>query len=426
MGSHQHGIRSNDLDLALVDLETNEASAFAASLTNELIAHDDDDDGIFYIVRNVSDAKVPIIELCLKQQQKATAVSTNMYKSADVQLHGLGSRELALSRPEHANLFYDSVDYMKRASECAAGGEYGKLYPLSGIFENVNLTKYVSDYKSMQMLVSFVKHWAARRQIYGKAYGFLGGISWTILAIHFLRKQQQALESTADDDAGSYVLNRRASKYERLIGRFFAFYAEWNWHQHVCLLDIDYVKEHANRACTHAKAMCILQSVYPYHNTSSNVSDQCKRTIVKELKRAATLLAKSDKFMGCVEQLVERVSLASIGAASDHIQLRIRHETSEVLTHVETVMKARLQSFTTKLQRFLRVNARPYPNLFAQDEHVSHFVIELEANGDESRRRFDAGERQLIDDLSNAFLRDIRALTHSSDYDISFKLFDRE
>ena len=109
-------------------------------------------------------------------------------ENADIQIFSeFPLVELFKVRTEH-NLSYDNYEFMTRIGSLFSQSEQKKVFAISGLFEGQNLKKYIDYYKDYQILLSFVKYWAKARQIYGKAYGFLGGISWSIMVVYFLKK----------------------------------------------------------------------------------------------------------------------------------------------------------------------------------------------------------------------------------------------
>lgn len=130
-GSFMHGVKYSDLDIGLV---INDATLRRDELSSSLAYELAQEDGLFHLVRNIDDANVPIIELCLKSE------SVEVCEGADVQIHHCN--ELG-SLDEY--LFYDSVEFMKRLD--VKLNDYAKLFPIAGIFENQNMKKYMKNYK---------------------------------------------------------------------------------------------------------------------------------------------------------------------------------------------------------------------------------------------------------------------------------------
>lgn len=128
-------------------------------------------------------------------------------------------------------------------------------------------------------MVSFVKHWAKTRCIYGKAFGYIGGISWSILVAYYLQKNASRHELAIKNDDERFVA---------LIRGFFKFYSSFNWSSHpISLVDVEFVARETRRYQHGAAPMMIHQTVYPYHNTSKNVNEKSRRIIKNEIQRAS-------------------------------------------------------------------------------------------------------------------------------------------
>lgn len=128
-GSYQHGIKSNDLDLTLLKFNSSVVEDdFSKNMAYVLSQNND----LFHIVRNIGDANVPIIELCLNMEKF-------ICEGSDIQIHALGVKKL------EENLFYDNFEFMHSLD--LSMNDYGKIFPISGVFENQNLKKYIKNYK---------------------------------------------------------------------------------------------------------------------------------------------------------------------------------------------------------------------------------------------------------------------------------------
>lgn len=141
-GSYLLGIKCSDLDLAIVRQQQRHSTTgreqFATDLAYELSQNDE----LFHVVRNISDANIPIIELCLRSSSSSdVATMMGLCESADVQIH-----DLELDIMEDETLFYDSFGFMKRM-EAQLANDYARLAAISGLFENQNLKKYIRNYK---------------------------------------------------------------------------------------------------------------------------------------------------------------------------------------------------------------------------------------------------------------------------------------
>lgn len=261
-GSFMHGIKCNDLDLALVVNSKVQDDQLGANLAYELAQNDQ----LFHVVRNIADANIPIIELCLKSES---------LEAADLQLHAVDYFD------GDESLFYSNFEFMKKL-ESHNHNSYGQLASISGIFENQSLKTHVRNYKDYQVVTSFVRFWAKSRCLYGKAFGYLGGISWSILVAYFLK--------SSSSFAHELELANTDSRFARLVSGFFEFYSKFEWSRTpVSLVDVAIVARESGRY-QQTSPMMIHQCVFPFHNTSRNVNDKSRRLIRNELVRAASKL----------------------------------------------------------------------------------------------------------------------------------------
>lgn len=385
-GSFMQGIKCNDLDLCLVNYATrqDEDEKFSTILAYNLSSYTN----LFGIVRDVNDAQVPIIELNLK---------CDHVKAADVQIHRLQS-DIELDD----RLVYDNLTCMKRIE--STGVDFAKLARISGIFENQNLKKYIDHYKDYQMVLSFVKHWAECRHIYGKAFGFLGGISWGIMVVYFLRKK-------ATDFAHILQLDLSEARFGQLISAFFKFYAtEFDWSTPVSLIDYDYIYEHTSQH-TNRTPLVILQTVYPYFNTTKNVYDRPKKLIRAEIDRAWVMLNRSNCY-DTYEQVCANLKMGDL--PSKRIEFKITCADVNDLTHIFVLVKAKVQSLITSLQRICpKCDFRPYSSLFVTGQTERTYCIAISDD-----TYFGESERQLMVSQCEAFITTIKGLSYCANTNI--------
>ena len=374
VGSFLHGIKSYDLDFVLLNVKLKELGnirdeQFSKNLTYGLSQNSD----LFHIVRNIPDANVPIIELCLKSHKNESNI-----KGADIQIHELDQDKLNLSKSDafinDKNLFFDNYRFMRNLSESLS--DYNKLHAISGLFENQNLKKYINNYKDYQVLISFVKYWAKCRNIYGKANAYLGGISWSIMVIFFLQNSIKSFTHKLE-------LDNSSARFTSLVQEFFTFYSKWNWHNAISLIRVDFVLNVANKYL-HKSPMTILQSVFPYHNTSKNVSEQYKKIIYDEIERGCAIFhsGSSSVYKTC-EMVCQEIAMNDM--SSNILAFKLEYNLPDDLTHLLTLVKAKMQGLITSIQRECKHDIRVYPNLFEDAgetmnkrfKHRAHFYIDL-------------------------------------------------
>jgi hypothetical protein len=133
-----------------------------------------------------------------------------------------------------------------------------------------------------------VKQWAKARGIYGSAYGFLGGISWSLLVAKVCSEHPELPQSS-------------------LLRLFFQTWAKWQWSQPVELVQrtvkggeftftLDAEVWDARKS---SAPMVILTPVYPSMNTSHSVSRTALRVLVAEFHRGAELYRCNPQALDC-------------------------------------------------------------------------------------------------------------------------------
>ncbi len=120
IGSYSYGIKCNDFDFCLIKPSSESDESFAQDLSFNLAQSS----SIFNIVRNIPDANVPIIELCLTENK------SHQVNSSDIQIYTLPQVNIV-------NL-YDNFDFMLNID--LHFKEYKKIFPVAGIFFYRNLT----------------------------------------------------------------------------------------------------------------------------------------------------------------------------------------------------------------------------------------------------------------------------------------------
>ncbi|WP_342380657.1 RNA repair domain-containing protein [Myxococcus stipitatus] len=130
-----------------------------------------------------------------------------------------------------------------------------------------------ATHERFRNLLRAVKRWAKARGIYSHALGYLGGLSWTVLAAWACtRGAPDAVKSDAE-----------------LLAHFFHTFATWPWPQPVAL-----TSETARyRPDGRRDLMPVIAPAEPPRNTARNVSRSTFRTVRDELTRARELVAEA-------------------------------------------------------------------------------------------------------------------------------------
>jgi poly(A) polymerase Pap1 len=273
------------------------------------------------------------------------------------------------------------------------------------MFENQNIKKHIKYYKDYQVILSFVKYWAEKRNIYAKAFGFLSGISWSIMVAYFLQKNGLNYEFELEMDLSS-------KRFSSLLVEFFKFYASFSWLEPVSLIQNLPIPETRT-------PMMILQSVYPYHNTSKIVDDYRKKLIIKELKRAHEMLT-NEPFN--YDSLCESPTINSF-ASKSCLRFEIRFTHQEDLIHISNLIKAKVLGLITNIERSVNnLHVRVYPNLFDYEtselsEKRKLFLVELIES-----ENLNESQKQMIYDYGMNFIRSIKSMSYTCYYEIFLQL----
>ncbi|MFP2927299.1 poly(A) polymerase [Pyxidicoccus sp. 3LG] len=135
------------------------------------------------------------------------------------------------------------------------------------------LARADANLERFRTLLRAVKAWAKARGLYSHALGYLGGLSWSILAAW----------------ACTRVTGDAAASDAALLARFFETFATWRWPQPVTLTP----ETSRYRPDGKRDLMPIIAPASPPRNTARNVSRSTVRTLRDELTRAHEVVARA-------------------------------------------------------------------------------------------------------------------------------------
>ena len=151
----------------------------------------------------------------------------------------------------------------------------------------------------------------------------------------------------------------------------------------------------------------ILQSCFPYYNTTWSVSGQFKKIILSEIQRASDLLeCKQCDFSLVCESL-------ALNTFSKALRFRIELTALNLADHVMTLIKGNVQSLLFNLRRVHEGLIRPLCDFDEVNESGSLMFYSI---GFESSD-FNLGESR-IKGYCNEFIAEIRKRSHSSQFEI--------
>lgn len=257
-GSHRLGIKSNDIDTVCIC--TSQAPSHSPSEFLESMKYilSDDTENV-ESCRSILDALVPMLSIRF--------------------VNGLDIDLLYVHLPVTLEDNDATLQKLNRA----------QLKIISGLKESGYLLRYVPDRKLFQSLISFVKYWAKQRGIYSNAFGYLGGISYAILCAYACRD----FKGKGQESDNTLV---------ELIKHFFSLFSKWKWPQSVALSD-----HRPKDGSKHKSPLPIYLPVYPYANSTRNVTSSTQKIIISELKRAHDLLFAQDDNASSLSSLLDKV-----------------------------------------------------------------------------------------------------------------------
>eukprot|EP00667_Euglena_gracilis_P007390 EG_transcript_7475 len=246
-GSVQLGadVAGDDLDLVLVAAEHVSRADFFRLFPEVLRAHPAVTD-----LRTFREAAVPLIQFTL------SGVAVDL-KFCRVERRTVDPRTFDATKGKHLSLVEDD--------KC--------MRSLSGTLIGASLLRCIPDVDHFRVLLRVVKAWAKRRGVYGKVFGYFGGLAWSILAARVCQLYPTALPAT-------------------LVEMFFKVWSVWPFPSPVLLTDIvdlqhGFVVWQPSRA--KGQVAPVITPCYPAENCALSISLATLRIIRFEARRAWAL-----------------------------------------------------------------------------------------------------------------------------------------
>ncbi|CAF3917029.1 unnamed protein product, partial [Rotaria sp. Silwood1] len=95
--------------------------------------------------------------------------------------------------------------------------------PMIGVHETEYLFVHVRSPPIFQHLLTYIRAWAQRVGLYGRAYGYLSGYSWAILCAHICHTFLSPIKSL------SSIEHFSIDEFFSLVQQFFTTFAKFNW-----------------------------------------------------------------------------------------------------------------------------------------------------------------------------------------------------
>lgn len=207
-----------------------------------------------------------------------------------------------------------------------------------------------------RVVLRAVRAWAKARGVYSHALGYLGGLSWAVMAAWTsLRAPRDA-----------------ASSDERLLAHFFETFAAWPWPQPVT------VTPETARYSPNGKRdlMPVIAPALPPRNTARNVSRSTLQVLREEFARARELVhrARTEGTTAAWEALFEPMDFSR---ETTRLVVSVEASSPEARETAAGWVLGHLTALVYRLEGDRRLFARPFPT--AQPE--GPFIIGLSSRG---------------------------------------------
>ena len=149
--------------------------------------------------------------------------------------------------------------------------------------------------------------------------------------------------------------------------KFFQYYANFNWKDPINFIDPKEVEcETLITEQSRKTPITILQSVYPYHNTSRNVSEKYAGIIQKEFKNAHQIKDnwnfqdESDQELYELCEAVCKINQPNLNS-KQHLIFKLFCNDKYDSHHIFSLMKSKTQGLVTSIDRIVGDGLRVYP-----------------------------------------------------------------
>lgn len=202
-------------------------------------------------LRAVPDAFVPVIKLC--------------FDGIDIDLT---FARLALKEVTETQDLSDPMLLKNLDPKCVRS--------LNGCRVTDEILRQVPNVENFRLTLRSIKLWAKRHGVYSNVLGFLGGVSWAMLAARVCQLYPNAVPST-------------------LIQKFFLVYIKWQWPQPVLLKKPEdfglgfQVWDPRYNVADRFHIMPIITPAYPQQNSTFNVSQSTLKVMQEEFKASLAI-----------------------------------------------------------------------------------------------------------------------------------------
>ncbi len=255
----------------------------------------------------------------------------------------------------------------------------------------VELVKPFVPIDRFQLLLKAIRAWAKVRGLYGNAWGFLGGFSWSLLCAY-----------TCIDYHG---VDRSV---EALFAHFFDILSHHNHRKVISLTDIG--KQYV--AKLPQDLFPIVSSIAPCKNTARNITRSTDRILHSEFTRGAEIVAKILTGKDSWLSLYEPVDLSIESNTS--LQITITNPDNEKLKESSNILEAYIIGLIIQLEQ-VDIFVRPNPKIDRSENiHKCVLSIELPTNY----------ENGIVEVIFRDFIRELNGINENTNFDLLMNIWN--
>jgi hypothetical protein len=181
-----------------------------------------------------------------------------------------------MARVPLVTLDYMKVEFDVAVASVVSDGPIGPIEELKAVDDNNDLSlggprhteyimKHVKNSRMFTKALVNIRHWAKKRRLYGAKYGFLGGISWSLMA--------------------AFIAHFESQSANNIVRMFFKMFSRWDWkNKPVTLTPVDVLQ------MPRYYSVAIMTPVTPVINASQTVNQWTLKIITDEFARAAEMV----------------------------------------------------------------------------------------------------------------------------------------
>lgn len=277
----------------------------------------------------------------------------------------------------------------------------GTIRSASGVRNDQFMLHSLPDYNDFRTLLRIVKLWAKRRFIYSSIYGYLGGISWALMAARVCRVYE-------------------GYSGIQLLALFFKTYAAWQWAPFPLWKPVRLICERNEGiwngwdswvppSTYYRNPMQIICPVFPYTNSSYNVCMSTHKVIVEELRRADAIMNQiTTAGLSTHKGLSELIEIYPFHN-SFQFYLTIDISAPDAKEHKEwqAFVESRVRRLIYELEQTGSLDTiRPFPEVIKSasphsNQHASHFFVGIVRSAPERQ----AAEEVVLNQRSRQAIR---------------------